>query len=505
LPLPDPNSRWPLAGTDRKIELEMSEHSAWYSGEVEQLRRIYGGKAADDKNRPGRVERIVRRARQFWARQATSDTAGSDPIQMHIPLAGDIAATSADLLFSESPTIDIPDADQASIDRLTEIIEDGGVPNTFLEAGEVAAALGGAYLKVAWDEKLAERPLLTVVQADMAVPDFRYGILTGVTFHREIVRDGAKVYRHLERHEPGVIFHGLYEGTDETLGRKLALTDLPETSPVAGLITENGDEISVEGVKTLFCRYMPNIRPNRRHRKRYEGRSDFQGIEAIFDALDETWSSLMRDIRLGKARLIASADALTSPRARGEGATLNIDQEIFTALDFDPTDKVPAITPIEFTIRTEQHLKTVEALIKHGVGTAGYSAESFGLESETAQVTATEIRARERKSFKTRGKKERYVRQPIEESLEVMLAVDKAVFKRNHEVKRPRVTLADSIADSERERAETVQLLYNARAVSTFMRVKMLHPEWDDTEIGEEVQRINDEEGMNVPEPELPV
>lgn len=53
---------------------------------------------------------------------------------------------------------------------------------------------------------LAERPLLTACQPDNAVPEFRFGMLRAVNFWREL--DGsteAKVWRYIERHEPGRI------------------------------------------------------------------------------------------------------------------------------------------------------------------------------------------------------------------------------------------------------------------------------------------------------------
>lgn len=532
MPLPDNNTPWPLPGTNTKLLADMKEHAAWFSGDPERLRDFYGSSSVRT-NRPSRQVRdgfVTRVSRWFWGRRA-ADNSTAERVQLHVPLAGDIATTSADLLFSESPQIEIPEAhgdpmveqddatdevrdrirqDQATRAqalvtqaRLEEIIELAGVHNTFLEMAEVSSAIGGSYLRPVWDQEVADHPLLTVMQADDAMPEFKFGVLTAVTFHRVLARDGDRVIRHLERHERGIILHGLYEGTNETVGRKIALTDHPETKGLAAALTD-GDEIKLEGFDGLFVRYLPNMLPNRKYRGAYQGRSDLQGIEGLMDALDETYTSWQRDIRVGQARVIVSQQYLTGPTRAGDGATFNLDKELYTALDFDPTDKTPGITPVEFEIRSDQFLSTATSIIERAVSNAGYSARSFGLKSDEGPATATEIRSRERKSFATKAKKERYLKEPIADIMEIMLFIDKAVFGGKHEVLRPRVGISDSIAETQRELAESAQLLMSAEAASIKTRVQMVHPDWSDEEVMQEVELIKAESQFAVPAFNLP-
>ncbi len=51
-----------------------------------------------------------------------------------------------------------------------------------------------------------------------------------------------------------------------------------------------------------------------------------------------------------------------------------------------------------------------------------------------------------------------------------------------------------------RELAEVVELLNRAAAASTKTKVQLLHPDWDDAKVEEEVQAIRDEQGMSVPD-----
>lgn len=521
MPLPEGKTTWPLPGTSPKMRKEMQEHAAWYSGDPDRLRDFYGGSISQPRPSQQSSGLAARLSKWFWGRRAADNSSQSEKVQLHVPLAGDIATTSADLLFSEAPQIEIPEAHGESVDtgtpenpnpgdnatptaakiaqaRLEEIIEEAGVHNSLLEMAEVAAAIGGAYLRPVWDQELAPHPMLTVIQADQASPEFRFGVLSAVTFHREVSRNGNEVWRHLEKHEKGVIFHGLYVGSDEELGRKVSLADHPETAAIADALTD-GDEIRVEGIDSLFVRYVPNMLPNRRHRGAYQGRSDLQGIEGLMDALDEVYTSWMRDIRVGQARLIVSSDYLTAPAKAGDGATFNIDKELFTALNMEPTDNTPGITPVEFEIRASQHAESALNILERAVSNAGYSAQSFGLRGDGGPVTATEIRARERKSFATKAKKERYVVPPIADVLEIMLAIDKAVFGGKHEVLRPRVGISDSIAETTMEMAGSAQMLMAAEAASIKTRVKMVHPDWSDEEITQEVEAIKAESSITVP------
>lgn len=90
-------------------------------------------------------------------------------------------------------------------------------------------ALGGAYLRVVWDEDVSDRPWLSAVAADSAVPEFSPRHLRAVTFWTVVHVDGQTVWRHLERHEKGRILHGLYVGTPGMLGKRRPLQDLPAT------------------------------------------------------------------------------------------------------------------------------------------------------------------------------------------------------------------------------------------------------------------------------------
>lgn len=516
MPLPeDPKAPWPPK-TLKPILHDMAEADAWYSGDVERLRGFYGQTAATPAT-SGHLPATNRPAGlvKFWPRRAADKT--TSRTQMHVPIAADIASTSADLLFSEPVRLVIPHAadepgSSAGVaqERLDELVDRGGVHTTLMEAAEVCAAIGGVYLRAVWDDPdRLPAPTVTVVHADAAAPEWRWGRLVAVTFWTVVHSENGKVWRHLERHEPGVILHGLYVGERDKLGRRESMTAHPTTEALLDGDDRDYDEstsiLTVELpaalANDLTVRYVPNVRPNRRHRHTLHGRSDFDGTYGLMDALDETWSSWMRDLRLGQARILASQDAL-GLRGRGKGAVLDVDQEVFTPLDMEPTvDGKPMIEQVQFELRVQEHAETSLALVERIVSTAGYSPQSFGLHIEGRAESGSALRVREGKTLRTGGRKQRYWTPEVTDLCEILLVLDREVYGTQVEPARPVVRWGDSLVDDPQEQATTVEMLRRAQAASIRTRVQMAQPHLEGRELEDEVARIEAEEGLRVADP----
>ena len=485
--LPENGAAWPppqWAAYYRAMRVD----DAWYSGDPQRLARVY-------QHHPE-----VRERWKLWGRKSTEFRMRKRPARLHVPLPGDIARTSADLLFADMPTVTVPDT--ATQDRLNVLLDEGRVQETLLGAAEQAAALSGVFLRVTWDRELVPRPLLTVMQPDAALPEFRFGMLRAVAFWREL--DGStdtQVWRHFERHEPGRIEHALYHGTPDSVGRRVPLTEHPDTADIAAALDADGSSIAT-GIEALTAAYIPNMLPNRLHRTAPVGRSDYAApLYDLFDSLDETWTSWMRDIRLARARLIVP-DGYLRDEGPGGGALFDDDREVFAKLKIPPTDQGSAgITLAQFAIRVEEHARTTEAIVRQAVQSAGYDAAAFGLEGDAQPVTATEVDARTARGMRTRKKKTGYARHPVADMLHVMLQVDALLFTPNIKPERPAVEFGSGVAESAQQKATTLDLLARAGAVSTATKVKALHPEWDDTAVKAEVAAILAETGAAAPDP----
>ncbi|MFF5589722.1 phage portal protein [Streptomyces hygroscopicus] len=497
MPLPTGDIAWPPHDLAPALDA-MHTWDTWWSGDPDRLESLYGGSTGGGPD-PKRLQYaggvVGRLARWWWG---TPTGLGERRTKLHVPIAGDLCGGSADLLFSEPPKFTVDD--QVTQDRLDKLTDDGMLA-TLQTAAEVGAALGGVYLRPVYDTELSDRPWLDAVHADRAVPEFRWGRLAAVTFWRVVREQDGQVWRHLERHEPGVILHGLYQGTKDQLGRPVPLEDHPATAVFAAAVGEDG--AIPTGYDGLDVSYIPNQSSRRwRCTPRLQdlGRSDLDGVEPLMDALDETYSSWMRDIRLGKGRIVVPSAYLQS-QGPGRSASWNPDQEAFAGLDMlARPDASGQLTVAQFAIRVQEHKDTAEDLVNQILRSAGYSGQTFGLGGDVA-VTATEVTARERRSMTTRGRKILRWRPALAHVIEALLAVDREVFGGGITPQRPTVEFEDSVQEDPLTLANTADVLTRAHAASIDTNVRMVHPEWDDTQVAAEVQRIQAEQGMAVPDP----
>ena len=488
MPLPQADLAWPPAELGEVTD-QLAEWSAWYSGDADELTARYGG-APGYSIGPRTKRRGV--GRWFWGQQPA---VGQPRAKLHVPIAADIASGSADLLFAEEVRLNTPDATSVQRERLDEVLDRNRWSAWLPEGADVASGLGGVYWRVTWDATVADEALLTWVHADAAVPEFRYGRLTAVTFWREVDRTGQVVLRHLERHERGAVLHGLYEGSPTKLGRVVPLTDHPSTED----LRVNAEAAIPTQYDDLTAGYVPNMLPNRGWRNDpvgcHLGRSDFDGVEPFMDALDEAYTSWLRDIRLGKAR-IDVPDYMLENLGAGMGARFDLDQELFSGLNIPPSDAERGIglTVTQFAIRHEEHAATCNAWTQTIVRSAGYSPATFGMSDDVA-ATATEVNARERRSLTTREKKTRYWDPELRKIIRALTAVDTAQFAGTGVVDAD-VEFTAGAQPTALELAQTGLALRSAQAVLTLTLVKLQHPDWDETAVLEESARIMRENNL---------
>jgi A118 family predicted phage portal protein len=542
MPLPRDGSLWPPQHL-APMYSKMSEWGAWYSGEPTRIIDVYANGESSGTGVPWW---------RFWSR-ARAARDGAQRAMLHVPVAGDLASTSAALIFGEMPRIRIKPAheleeeqsaleeqkikkaattpldpfdpqaraDAAAADaeakaaeaekaakpkpetpeskaeaRLLDILEQGDFYARLVEAAESAAAIGGVYIYPVWDKDLRPFPLLGIAQSDQAIPEFQFGILKRVTFYRVVEKDGNTLWRHIEVHEvegtgetrKAVVLHGLYKGSDNDLGIAATLGAQGMTANLEPRVELPFQELDVE--------YVPNIRPNRLFRGSALGVADIQGAETLLDALDETYASWMRDIRLAKARIIVPREYLRFDGDDPNGVpALDIDQEVYVGMDMDPglTQDARAMLAHQFEIRYLEHRETAKDLVDRIVSNAGYTPATFGVSDPAAGATGAALRVSEHKTILTLKRKSTFWRTAIANVLYRMQLVDKEVFKSGIEAFRPSVTTADSIIDNPLELAQTALALKTAEASSVETRVRIVHPEWSESEIDAEVARIEGE------------
>lgn len=476
--------QWPPMDCQR---YKMKEHAAWYSGDPDVIANFY---AEDRANEFLSLTYLQTNKNSFWRRQIRN----SSDYFIHIPIANDIAETSAAFLFGESPLIRFSDVKGESQRMLDKMIVKSGFFQKILEAAEIASGLGGVYVKVCWDTNLSPFPFPVIVQPDDAFPEYKFGRLCAFesladTFFRE---NGNRYYRLFERYEKGKISYRLFEGSSDNLGMQISLSSLEET---ANLPEEQ--KIPDE----LFVVYIPNMLPNRLNRHSPSGRSDIQGLEALMDALDETFSAWMIDIQFARGKIHLPADYLK--KAEDGRVKFNIDKNMYVELDADPTTG-ETITVTQFSIRSAEFETTILNLLDRIITSAGYSPQSFGLNISGRAESGTALNVRERKSFATTAKKQAYWEQPILDLIRLMVLVYNTELggKIVGDLDSITVEFCDSVSNNLTEVCNSIKALSDAKAASTETKVRLAHPEWSDEQVQAEVELIKEADAIELPNPD---
>lgn len=514
MPLPDNGATWPPPQLG-PILPKIAEWKAWWVGTPEALTAAYGAQH-------GGVTRIDRPAQyrggltgavaRFWWGQPIGDlTSGSARDRTHIPVARSIARASSKALYAEPPQFAFPEPpDGAQVDpyettamQVAQYVEDG-LHSDLASGAEVGAALGGRYHRVTWDGTVAPRPFLTTIHPDNAVPEFSYDRLRAVTFWWVLpTKDTGVVMRHLERHEldsagNGVVYHGLYQGSADSLGRVVPLADHHATAGLADHVDDQG-AVRVGRTPGLCVEYIPN-KPGALWASDPLGKSlgvpDIDGVEGLMDNLDEAWSAWMRDVRQSKGRLIVP-DAYLDDLGPGYGTAFDMDREVFTGVTGvlpKGTDGNMLIEKVQFTVPVEQHQVTIQEAEEKILLHAGYSAATFG-EASSDGVTATEIRDRRTLTNETKNAKARIEKAAVARLVLKMLSIDVDVFATRGLLVdvAPVVDFDDGIHESPQERAEQALSAFQSQSASAAERVRMHHPEWDEARVDVEVAAIRDE------------
>lgn len=486
------NMLWPPMNM---LYWKMAEHSAWYSGDPTTLANFYAGYA--NYNFLGLPHELPV-GETFWGRAIRNES----NVLMHVPIAADLAETSSNFLFSESPRIKVLEATEANVsstfkktqEELDNMLLESMFYSKILEAAETCAAIGGIFVKLAWDQEISEYPIPVVEQADKAIPEFKFGMLQAVTFWKNIKidKEGNRVYRLLERYEKGLISYMLYEGSADRLGYNVSLQTLEETNDLPD---------TIETVDELLCVYVPNILPNRLNRNSCLGRSDYLGNEPLMDSLDQTYSAWIKDIILAQGRILLPESWMKKQDGK---LKFNVDKSMYVQLDIDPVAVVgEKVTAQQFDIRAEQFEKTSLNLLERIITSAGYSPQTFGLQIEGRAESGTALSMRERKSFSTKNKKEQYWGSAIKRIVQLMMLVYNEELGGNLELNsNVNVEFSDAISNNLNELSTSVKMLADAIAVSTETKVRMLHDDWDEEQVLQEVEMIKEENGMGMDIPE---
>jgi hypothetical protein len=263
--------------------------------------------------------------------------------------------------------------------------------------------------------------------------------------------------------------------------------------------TANIEPIQTIDAPWLPIIYVPNIVPNIRWRHdpvgRWLGRSDYEGLYGLMDTLDQIYSSWAREFALCQARIIVPRRMLEYRDIDGKLRPIfSIDRAVYVGLEHMEAPQSSLsdnIEPVQFAIRASEHIESAIAITRQIFILAGYSPQTFGLETMGSAESGAALRIRERRSLMTMSQKSQLWRRALNQLLEMIAWIEDAVFGRD--VPIATVEMQDSIQQDLRELAQSIEILSRAQVASKYTLVSMLHPDWTSEQVEQELQRLNGE------------
>lgn len=540
LPTGDPTGKaktpWPPKDVAEHLA-ENAEAMAWYSGDPQRIANAMGSDTGSSQsnisttinpNGRGTVNRSIRGViSRFWG---NAPAQGEPDSRRHLPTPKDIAILSSETLHSETPKfrVDGPvyESDAPAVpgadgqpgepehrkgdpmpdtiktqERLDALLENSKIASLLLQAAEVQSPAGFIGFRIAFDKSAGmTMPRIVRQSPSSMVPEYVWGELRAVTFWRVLsTSTGTRVYRHLERHEAGRIYHGLYMGTTDDLGMAIPMTDgddackaiAPNLGPDGALTVRFVNPAKTDqGVRTAAS--IPNVLPDPLHIDSMLGRSDFTPeVRGLFDDIDRAYSQFMENVEDAKGRILVSRSMLESAGI-GKGLSFDGSQRMFTKLNVPPSETEGKGLPIEkvqFELRASEYLQTIDALVSKAIKAAGFNPNSEATD-DARDVTATEINQRGSRTMSTRDKKIPYWEDELAALAFGLLVVDAQEFGSGVKPYPVQVIYPDGVQQSLAELATIAGLLRTAKAASNRVIVGIVHPDWTESEIDAEVDRM---------------
>jgi hypothetical protein len=426
------------------------------------------------------------------------------------PLAEKISQVYADLLFGEDPRI-IPKA-VADLPNYEHLAEVSDLPDELHWAEELCSSEGETWWRIFSDELAAEHPVIEFHSRLDVIPHWIGIKLVAVGFISEYRGDevtGQKtderhVWRRIEIHTRGRVENRLYEGTETWLGEPRDLTAFSETAELVDVWDH-----ALPGM--LAGRVV-----NRRGRSIREGRSDYHGIEHYLQMLNETVTIGQENARLTlKKRAVVPESSLVPPSTAehvdaGDGtmrvrqrASFDASEDVLVDRELDKTlgeGGAGQFKVLEYSFDADGFVVYKRDLIVSALTRVGITPQFVGSFAgfEGTADTGTALRVRLIPTdLAGRGKGRRWDK-ALPEILSLAALVDAAPTARfgfgvgwaspgdPPAVERPDPLPEDELEQTTRHVAATASKAIESQRTA----IEEMHPDWDETRVNEELDRI---------------
>jgi len=262
---------------------------------------------------------------------------------------------------------------QKDTDLLKSILKDNDFENTILSNSVATESWSSKFaLKISFDKDISKYPIIEKYNPFNYKAIYKRGRIQEIIFTDELYED----YQLDEIYGWGYIKYELYKIAKDGTRNKVSLDELIDTA-------EYEDETFNENMMLAVEKKID--------------KSDYQGIMAEFDALDETWSQLMDEVRTARAETYIP-DILTV------GKTFNDFRKKYVVTGSDERENGKnEISHNQPDIRVEQYTKASVAIRDNILANVHLNPLTIGIDDTIgANASAESIERRETVSLRTR-------------------------------------------------------------------------------------------------------
>lgn len=490
-----------------KFSDKIAEYKVWSSGDAVKIREYYFKNYGDYDS-----------LHYFWR------NAPATSLKKHTGIPALISHKMGYILFGNGIDIDVLAYDEAGnkSDEVTAYIREELLTlysklemEQKLQDGATTESWGGeVFYKLSVDNTLSDYPILEVADITRGRVYKDRGITKEIRFPTYYKKKDQnyrldEVYSTTENGD-ACIYYKLYKlNVVDNKEEEIPLSTIPETAYI-------DEEVKVfEGIKGLLAFAKPNKKSLMFTDSDY-GASDYEGAIDSFDAMDEAYSTIFKELRTNRTVRYIPKDMI--PKTPDGRFILNdnfTDAYVQVESDIDQNSK----SEITFSIipdKTESHKAKFLTALTTALNKAGLSPYAIGITGlESVNASAESQQERNKVTLETRKAKMEVWKPFIEEMLIKILQlndwmvrnklVDQPAYKDNNikwENIEVQVSFGDYIVETENNIITSVANQMSAGVISTETALKEIHPDWNDEQILEEVNRIRYEKGMALDTPD---
>lgn len=506
MPIPAPKTEWPPKNYIPALEA-IRRDDAILSGEIdvinERRKRQTGGTPYRHRSQyNGGIVGGVSRA--FLGNPPAPRE--SHLITHHLPIAEELTTALTDYLAGKPPQAKLSPQDERNTqayEALQRLVTSDQFASDWWGAVYRAGALGWVYGRVVWNTSVDEHPWIEWLDADQGIAEFENGRQTGILFWDAWQDDNKndKIYRLFQHHTAGEIECQLFLGERNNVGYPVPFTAHPRAAYLAELPGLHDGTRIATGATRITAHMLSNYRTRHEWRQhellRYYSTSDVARGNQIFEDIDHNWSQLQHEVEAARGRILVSEELLDD-HGPGKGQSLNWLRDVYSVGMQPNPDQQPTLEQVQFDMRVEQYLTLIDSGVRKAVSALGLSPFTVDMDPQASgDMTATETKARTKRTQYTADTKGRMQRAHLSAMLTAYLELDAGINGYAAPTAPVLVSLPDQVEVTEQELENSIANMFTAGVMSLHTAVKKQHPEWTPEEMAEEVRRIQAERRLN--------